>query len=310
MGPESFDKRIAALAAVQHGVFTRAQARECGGTKAVIRTRLDRLQWEEPYAGVFRLAGVPRTFRQSLLAAQLAWGPESVVSHRAGAALVRLASFRRAPIELTVPRKCRRPYAEHIVHRPRRALSPLDVTRVEGIPVTTPARTLIDLAAVADARSVEIALHDALRRGLVSPSRLRWRTEEAAGSGRGGVALIRELLEACRGPGVPMSVFETVFSQGLRASDLPEATRQHQVKDGGRLIATIDFAFPDYLIAIETDGYDWHSDRPSWQRDRARRNRLTLLGWRIIHITWADLQERPDEVFAELRKLIEATPAR
>jgi very-short-patch-repair endonuclease len=67
------------------------------------------------------------------------------------------------------------------------------------------------------------------------------------------------------------------------------------------------FAYPQARLAIETDGYGYHSGRRRWQHDLARRNAITLLGWRVIHVTWDDLVRRPDAVIATVRAAF--TPA-
>lgn len=137
-------------------------------------------------------------------------------------------------------------------------------------------------------------MDDALRRGLVSIPLLRRRLDAIGRPGRPGVAMTRLLLDS-RDPSVavPGSVFERRLLRALRRAGLPAPVLQHQIRSGGRLIAVIDFAYPDARLAIEADGYRWHSGRIRWDHDRARRNRLTLLGWRIIHITWTDLTRRP-----------------
>jgi very-short-patch-repair endonuclease len=174
------------------------------------------------------------------------------------------------------------------------ALDPVDVMTFEGLPVTTPARTLIDVAAMVDEATLEVALDDALRRGLVSLPRLRWRLEQLTAKGRPGVKPVRSLLEA-RDHAVPQSVFETRLRRLMRDAGLPQPVGQYPIRVDGRVLAVVDFAFPQAHLAIEADGYRWHSGRVRFDDDLARRNRLTLLGRRIIHVTWTDLTERPTE---------------
>jgi very-short-patch-repair endonuclease len=164
---------------------------------------------------------------------------------------------------------------------------------------------LIDVAAVAPSDAVEEALDDALRRGMVSIPRMRWRLSEVAGGGgRHGIALIRALLEAREEIGVPQSVLETKMLRTLKHARLPRPVLQHQVRDGNRTIAVVDFAFPSQLVAVETDGYRWHSGRVRWQNDRTRRNQLTALGWKIIHVTWDELRDQPKAVTENIRRTL------
>lgn len=222
------------------------------------------------------------------MAASLAWGPEAVISHRSAAALWRMAGFVADLVELIVPRNRRRALPG-IIHRPI-ALPAGDVTSVDAIPVTTVARTLIDVAGVVPRELLEEALDDALRRKLVSIPRLRWRLQETARMGTPGAAALKALIDArASGEAVPQSVFESRLLRLLRKAGLPEPALQHEIRDNGRLVAVVDFAYPNARLAIEAEGYRWHSGRARFERDLARRNALTGLGWRVIHVAWSDL---------------------
>lgn len=296
--PESIDRLVAVLARRQHGTFTHAQAAELGAGRSVIRRRVETGRWERVHTGVYRLAGSQPSWHQQLLAACLAWGPDSVISHFSAAPLWRLIGFMPGPIELCVPRERKRAVRGCVVHRPR-LLPAVDVTVIGTIPVTTPARTLVDLAAVVSVETLEEALDDALRRGLVSLSRLRWRAQEIGRMGRPGVTKLRGLIDA-GSAGVPQSVFETRLLRVLKRAGLPQPELQYQIRDRGKLAAVVDFAFPKARLAVEAEGYRWHSGRLRFEHDLARRNRLTRLGWRVVHVTWRDLTERSDDLVADI----------
>ena len=240
----------------------------------------------------------------------LAWGEGAAISHRAAAAMRRLVGFEPGILELTVPRDRRRA-GPGIVHR--HPLPRADVTIVQGIPVTTPARTLIDLASVAPREAIEEAMDDAMLRGMVSLLLLRRRLDAIARPGRKGVAVMRLLLDS-RDPSmaVPASVFERRLLRTLLGGGLPAPIPQYEIRIGGRLLGVLDFAYPEARLAIEADGHRWHGRRVRWDRDRARRNRLTLLGWRIIHVTWTDLTHDPAGVIETVRSALapeQAVPA-
>lgn len=264
------------------------------GEATVVR-RIESGTWERLHPAVYRLAGVPETWRQKLLAACLAWGEGVVASHRAAGALFVFPRFEPC-IELSVPRGRERAHA-HLVHRPV-SLTRADVTVVDEIPVTTAARTLIDLAACVEADVVEEALDDALRRRLVTVARVRWRMREL-GARAGNKTLIRLLDARATTSRAPESVFETQLLRVLRAAGVPLPVVQHRVGS-----YRVDFAYPDARVAIEADGFRWHSSRQQWDRDLARRNALTMLGWTILHVTWTQLTERPEEVVEAVRALI------
>jgi very-short-patch-repair endonuclease len=242
-----------------------------------------------------RVATVPRSWRQTLLVARFVWGAGAVVSHRAAAALWRLLGFNEAIVELTVPEKRKRTHGPGVIHRG--LLLPRDVTVLDSIPVTVPARTLFDIAAVAPYEAVEEALDDALYRRMVTIPTLRRRLDLVARSGRPGVAAMRSLLEA-RDPSaaVPQSTFETRLLRHLKRQGLPAPIRQFPVHDEEGLIGRIDFAWPDARLLLEADSRRWHSDPERFESDRIRRNRLTVAGWRILHATWRQLDRNPTAI--------------
>jgi very-short-patch-repair endonuclease len=87
----------------------------------------------------------------------------------------------------------------------------------------------------------------------------------------------------------------------LRLARLPEPVPQYEVRIKGRLLARVDLAYPEIRLAIEADGYRYHSGRVAWQRDLQRRNSLTSIGWRVIHVTWNDVVSGGTKVLAEIQ---------
>jgi very-short-patch-repair endonuclease len=296
------DPALSRIAATQHGVFTRAQALACGFNDPVIRRRIASGLWVQLFPGVYGYGAAPSTWRQAALAACLACGPGAVLSHRAAARLWGLAGFHSRFIELTVPRACRRRYGD-VVHRSRQ-LEAGDVAEIDSVPVTTIQRTIIDIAGCVSAELLEESLHDALRRRLTNVARIRKRLDEIGSSGRPGVAQLTKMLDARQtSVHVPQNVFETRLFRVLRTANLPPPTPQYCLHVAGRRVY-VDFAYPDRKVAIEADGFRWHSSRTQWDRDRLRRNHLTMMGWTIVHVTWHQLRERPDEVVDIVRALL------
>jgi len=287
----------------QHGVFSRAQALAAGATPRVIHGRLASGRWERIHRSVYRLTGTPATWRGSLMAACLSLG-RAVASHRSAAALWGLWDLEGAIIEVSVPTTAKASVVGQFVHRTG-AMPTGDVTRIDGIPVTSATRTLIDLAGVAPPHLVEEALDDALRRHLTTLARLRARLDDLGRRGRAGTAVMRALLEQ-RDPttAIPESVLETRLLRALRDAGLPEPVPQFRVRDGGRVVAVVDFAYPRERVAIEADGFRWHGRRARWKHDLARGNALTALGWRVIHVTWDDLTAGDDRFLDEIRRIL------
>lgn len=218
---------------------------------------------------------------------------------------VAAALFERSFIDVTVSRTRRaRGIAGAITHRVT-ALEPVDVTRLHGFPVTTVARTLLDIAAVVPCETVEEALDDALRRRLVTMPFLRWRLGTWGGHGRRGVAVLRRLVHERGSQPLRDSVLETKLLRALNRAGL-RVVPQYCICDGsGRFIARVDAAIPDARIAIEAEGYRWHAGRARWQHDLGRRNELTALGWRVFHLTWEQVTADPHGVARSIRRTLD-----
>ena len=190
------DARLAAAATPQHGAFTRAQALRAGLSNGQIDRRLRAGTWVRVLPRVYRHVTTPRTTILAFWAAALWAGAGSALSHTSAGAVWRLV--RDAPVEPEVlVARSRAPAAAGVVVH-RSTLDAIDVRIVDGLPVTTPARTLIDLAAVLDDADLEAAVESARRRGLVVPSVLTARLDAIGASGRPGVARLRRVLSMRR----------------------------------------------------------------------------------------------------------------
>ena len=278
------DADIARVASRQHGLFLRSQATAVGATESKIETRLTTGRWVLVSRGVYRIAGVPVTWKQRALAACMVSGPEAVVSHRSAAVLWGVSGFRPGPIDVTVPpgRSNRSPLAR--VHR-----SAVEGIRRDGIPVTRPARMLADLAAVVGADALEEAVDDVLCRRLCRLDEL------TAPVGRRGTGALRAVLDAWNGDAVPDGVAEMRVVRRLLAVGLPQPFRQHEIHDRGQFVARVDLVYPDHRLAIELDGFRWHAGRGPFRSDRLRRNRIEAAGWRL-------LETAPDDIDALCRE--------
>ncbi len=285
------DARIARVAARQHGLFSRAQAVEVGATMASIRSRLEAGRWMRSGPGVYRLTGVPVTWKQRALAACLVSGTGAVVSHRSAAVLWGVSGFRPGRIEITVPPGRSNRNALARVHR-----SAVDGTRRDGIPVTRPARMVMDLAGVVGADMLEEAVDDVLCRQLCRLDEL------TAPAGRRGSVALRAVLDAWNGDALPDGVAEMRVVRRLLDVGLPQPARQHEIHHRGQFVARVDLAYPDERLAIELDGFRWHAGRGPFRSDRLRRNRIEAAGWRLLETAPDDIAEVCREAAEMLRQ--------
>lgn len=273
--------QVDSFAARQHGLVTAAQLVRCGWSEAAIyrMARAGRVERVRP--GVYRLCGAPVRWRSLALAAVLAAGPDAVLSHRSAGALWGLVDRHRlAAIEITQPAVCRQPGI--VTHRS--GLDRRDRTVHDGIPVTTPARTLIDLGASHGEGPLGELVDQALRRHLTSIPNLRGALDRVPVSGRTGrvrsrMAAVLSTRGADYDPGA--NPWEREMDLWFERSGLPAARRQYRIQvDGHRY--RLDRAIPELKVAIEWTGRESHGTRSQFEYDSDRRSRLQAAGWRVL----------------------------
>ncbi len=298
------DTILAAHAAEHHGVFRGRHAVMAGLSKRRIAQRIADERWQKLYRDVYRVNGAPVTWKGDLLAACWAGGFRAVASRRSAAELHQLPGRQREFVEITCPRWRRAHHPGVVVHESK-ALEPIDITVISGIAVTTPARTLFDLGGVYRLGMVELALENALRRGLVTEVELAAMVKRLSRSGRPGGPTLRQLLDARDPARRPTeSEMETRLIQAMRAHGLPEPATQHEVWQGSAFIGRVDVAYPNAKIAIEYDSDEFHSGRASQLRDRGRRQRLIAAGWLPIDVGPADLRGSGTVTFAAIAQAL------
>lgn len=294
----SIERLFAEQARHRFGVVGRRELLDTGVSAQAILRRLKDGTLRELLPGAYALPGAPAIWEQRMMAAQVWARPESCISHKSAAALMRLDGVQPGVVEITTTRSLRAPEGL-VVHRTKR-LWGYDMMFQDPFTLSTPARTLLELGAVTSAHVVELALEDALRRNLTSLSALRWELRMQGAQGRRGSATLRKLLEeradvtAATGSGL-----EVRIDRVLRLLPLPPYARQHAIatRNGRR---QPDFAFVDYRLAIEGDSYRWHSGRAAWERDKRRDSDLRALGWEIIYVTSEDLRLRRNDFIRDL----------
>jgi very-short-patch-repair endonuclease len=293
--------RLAAVAAGQLGLVTLEQARECGLADRTITRRVGDGTLRRVQPGVLAAGGSPRTWEQALLAGCLATG--GVASHESAAQLHRVEYVARERRVVTVGRGGTRNLrgidsheSSEIGHHWR--------TRVGPIPVTIPARTIVDLAAVLHPVQLEHALDDALGRGAVTIDECIAAFDSLACRGRTGIVELRRLLSA-RGTGrvADTTELERMFSALVRRCGLPEPDRQVLV-GRERLLGTVDFVYRARRLIVEVDGRLGHSQVLDFEKDRRRDQEALVSGYRVVRFTYRQITRRPHEVEAVLTALL------
>ena len=295
---DSTHRRMIALATGQHGVVSRGQLLGAGFTSGDVRGHVRAGRLRSLHRGVYllgQLVGALEPERAREMAAVLACGPGAVVSHTSAALLWGLLKI-RDEIHVTVPRAARRRRPGICVHRAC-ALTAGETTRLEGIPVTTPARTLRDLSTVVGAPEVSRAAARAERRGLVAPGELT--AILALHRGRPGARRLRFAIGGEAGPAFTRSEAEDRFLALIRSGGLP-------APETNVVIARheVDFLWRAEGLAVEVDGFAYHGSRRSFEHDRRRDAELAAAGIRVIRVTWRQLVEEPAAVLVRVAQAL------
>jgi very-short-patch-repair endonuclease len=270
----------------QYGLVTRPQALAAGLSSSAVDRLVQTGAWLQMAAGVYAPASVPMSWRRQVLAACLAI--DGYASHRTAAALWDLSGCRPGNIHVVVAHSRSACSPPAVLHQSR-VLPAGDVTTIDRIPVTRPARTLVDLAGCVPRPTLEEAVDDALCRRLVTFDRLDCR-HRALRHGRKGARTLADVLTTWRDGSEPQDVAESRLLRRLRHAGLPAPTTQFDVCTAdGRFVARLDAAWPEHKVGIELDGFRWHASPRAFEHDRRRRNHLVHLGWTVFQATPADL---------------------
>ncbi|QXC61033.1 DUF559 domain-containing protein [Aquihabitans sp. G128] len=300
--------QLAGVARGHHGVFTTEHAVELGISERMLR-RLTATGWcDRPWRGIYRLRGAPDSTDQALQVAVWFGGDDAVASHRSAAQLWGLPGFAGAPPEVTKPRgqSQRRPYGSF---HGSLALPPAHTTTRRGIAVTTPARTIFDLAGVVRPGRVERALDHSLNEELCTVTGLHQVFFALARRGRRGTVVMRQLLDA-RGVGyvATASELEREGRRVFREAGLPAPA--FEVDLGSEAwIGRVDAVWRAARVVVELDSRKHHTQLLDRDSDRRRDNELMSAGWRVIRVTWDDLRDRPDQVVRWIRKALASSLA-
>ena len=292
------DFLVADLAERQHGVVARQQLLALGLSEGAIEHRLACGRLHPVHRGVYAVGHRVLSQEGRWMAAVLASGAGAVLSHRAAAARWDLRQSARPRVEVTVPQ----------YRRPRRGIEsrvaclPADeVTVVRAIQVTTPSRTLLDLATVLPPHALRQAVHEAevLRLGdALSLADLIARHPR-----RRGVRALRRIVdEGNLGSTVARSELELRFLAFLADAGLPRPDVNSRIEG-----MEVDFAWRPAQLVVELDGFAAHGTRAAFERDRERDRRLQAAGWRVVRVTWRHLNEHPRRLGRELEALLNAS---
>jgi very-short-patch-repair endonuclease len=286
------EQEIARIASAAHGVVTRTQLLHAGITAAEIEQRLRAGALLRERRGVYRVGHRSPSIEACYLAAVWACGDAALLSGRAAGHLLGILKGRAPAPEVTAPTERR---VKGIKTRRSRGVSPRDGTTWQGIPVTTVARTLVDLAASLAAEDLARACHEAGIRHGTTPAQVEAVLVRRPKSP--GAAKLRQVL---RGDvHVTLSKLEASFLARLREAGLA-LPRTNRLAGGRR----VDCRWPEQRLTVELDGYRYHHSRHAWEQDRRRERQARARGDEFRRYAYRDVFEDPELMLAELRALI------
>jgi very-short-patch-repair endonuclease len=271
------DVLVARLAAQHWGVLSADELRRCGLSNKVVEHRVRSGHLHPLYRGVYAVGHTNVPLEGRFLAAVKACGPTAHLSHFSAAAHYGLVRWDDRYPEVTTTAK--RSHRGIRVHRSS-MLDVRDLTRHKGIPVTTPARTLIDLAATFDYRALRRTVREAQRK-LVTIRQII-ETLDRLGP-RPGIANLTKILATGYAP-TRSELEDAVLDLLLNAGFQPPEVNQPLHINGRKLIP--DFRWPDQHLIIEADGAEWHDDRLTREDDAEKQAILEAHGERVIRVTW------------------------
>jgi hypothetical protein len=273
----------ARLAADQHGVVTRLQLLQAGLTNEAIARRVQAGRLHRLHRGVYAVGHQVLTRQGRWMAAVLACGPGAALSHQTAAAAWDLRRAGTA-IHVTVPGRGGRKAPKGVRLHRSPTLTPRDVTRIDGIPVTRPARTIIDLSRTISADDLEPIVDLADQRHLVDFTDLR------AANPASLKAVLRRY-----DPAPTRSELERRFLRLCDDHGIPRPETNTRIEG-----LEVDFVWRDRRLIVEVDGYAYHRSPAAFERDRERDVVLQTRGWRVMRFTWRHVKHRAEWVAAAI----------
>ena len=288
---------MAAVAAQQYGVVTRSQVLAAGIGETGIKERVRSERLLQLHRGVYALGHRELKREGHWLAAVLACGPGAVLSHVDAAALWNIRPSASALVHVTVPSRAGRKQQKGLrVHRSGR-LGTDQVTVHESIPVTSLARTLLDLADVLTRRALKRAMDEADYLRLLDMTALIAAVD--GNPGRRGAKLLR----AAHGPAeMTKSQLEQRFLALVDRHGLPRPKVNTPIEG-----YEVDFAWPEAKLIVETDGFAAHGTRRAFENDRLRDRRLGRAGYRTVRLTPRSMAY-PAEIAADVEAFLSRSP--
>lgn len=294
-------RRAITVATGQLGLLSRRQANGVGMTNAQLRSRVSSGSLVQVGTDTFRLPGAPTGVHAELMALMIDIGGDVFASGPTAAALHGFDGYRlRPPFDVTIRRGRDVKRVGHRIHTTA-CLDRIDRAVVDGIPVLSGARTLIDLARTESRERLTVAFDSGLRDGRFNESLVHRRIVALRSRGRFGIPRLLEAIEGAEVVRGGHSWLEREFLRLVASSGLPVPNTQQVLSRAGDRLVRVDFHFVGTPVVVEVLGYRWHRTKEQLRRDTERTNALLADGFRPYQFSYEHVAERPSEVVTTLR---------
>jgi very-short-patch-repair endonuclease len=298
----SSTREVIDFAKANSGIVTSREASALGLGRSTLSRRVKDGVLARIAPGVFALPGTASRPDITLRAACRSLG--AVVSHESAAIQHGMRPVHQRSLSVTVSHRTTHSYVGLTLHQSTDLLEP-HVTHIEGLPVTTPPRTVIDLAKTTAERQLGRILDNALAAGTVSFDELTDLFGSLARRGKTGTTKLRRLIEdRSAGMHAPESELEARLIELLDSAGLPAPESQFRAPWLLPINGRVDFAYRSEKLVIEADGRKWHSQHQAFERDRLRDNTAQLAGWRVLRFTWRMIHDDPASVVSTVRQAL------
>jgi very-short-patch-repair endonuclease len=285
------------------GVVTTNEAMALGMTSSTIQRRVDEGVFFRHQPGVLALPGVLDTLLLDLHVATRKL--QAVVSHESAAYVHELDRPRHVKPSVIVARNNTKDLVGVTVHQVG-DLTPSHVADIGGLPVTTSARTIVDLSAVLSEGHLSRIVDNGLAAGRLDLDDLHSLFAELGRRGKPGTAKLRRILDIrTDGYRAPDSELERRLVGLIMRARLPVPIQQFHAPWLRPLNGRVDLAYPDRRLVIEGDSRRWHLLAEGFESDRLRDNAAQLAGWRILRFTWSEIVDYPERVASTIQRALE-----
>jgi hypothetical protein len=308
---------LARLSAEQYGVFSRTQLLGLGASEGYIRHQLSSGRWRVELPSVYGLVGHRQSWRRRLWAAHLHAGPDSVIAMCSAGRIHGAEQVPVGMVDLIVSIDRARPPAGVRWYR-RIDLEPSDVVRIPGLPpVTSPARTAVDLAAMLHVARLRLMVESGAAQGRYTLGEVGALLDRVRRSGKRGVRRLATVLDDLGpGDGIARTELERLGDGVLAAAGLPAPTHEHPLPNERGRTGFVDRCWTDAKLIVEFDGRKWHHRFQQALQDADRTLEARVLGWETLRLLWEHCSSDGERtarqlatIYADRRSLLAAERA-